>query len=326
MTTHAWLTDNRQASRMHPLLSKSGACYLIASIVLLFTGCASPPQESISTAGAPPRYETTAPRTYGEAHLSKQELLVSYRELAKHFNNELAGRYPFTSLSSSEISARTVCDFFRIHATRIDTLMRNLDSLREHPATAEFLRKLDAADSFLGGTACSRFNQPIYILFRPLETIPNASNPHHTWKLSNGFVEAQAPQGIPTLSWSFKAPISLEVTWQQESGLRPQRDKSRDIYEMVDSTTIRFTARGDWALMRFIDMHRAKWRRGDAFATTLEFVVEVVSKPPPSASPFSFVSISDRALLTVDFWFEYNERDKPRARRKWPEPFPVFAP
>jgi hypothetical protein len=311
---------------MHSLCPKSRVHFPTVLTAFLIAACSNPPHESSSTVTPPSHYKTAEPRIYSETQTSKQELLTSYREVATHFNKDLSGRYPFSSLSLREVNAHTVCDFFRIHATRIDTLIRNLDSLREYPATIAFLRKLDAADSFLGGTACSRFNQPIHILFRPLETASNASNPPHAWKLSNGFIEAHAPHGIPTLNWGFKAPLSLEVTWNQESGLRPRPARSGNKYEMPDSSTIRFTAHGDWALMRFIDTHRAKWQRGDDFATTLEFFVDVASRPPPSTSPHSFVSISDRALLTVQLWFEYTERDEPRERRKWPTSFPTIAP
>ncbi|MGB1109841.1 MAG: hypothetical protein ACPG4N_05770, partial [Gammaproteobacteria bacterium] len=196
---------------------------------------------------------------------------LGYRDLAKRFNAELAGLFPFGTISSPDASLRVTKQFFMDYEANRETLRANLEKANTENSSPwrnalDFLDQLDAANSFMQASlAAGAQSKPLglNVTFRYLpdgeDGADDGSSQVLNWRLlsSNNRDEAEAnyPNGAEQVNWNFGDSVTLELDWAGLSNYRPQSsDEQKSL--AVSGPSASFTATGAWSLLRLIEKHR----------------------------------------------------------------------
>ncbi|MCB1735614.1 MAG: hypothetical protein H6981_02900 [Gammaproteobacteria bacterium] len=188
-----------------------------------------------------------------------------YRALAKRFNSELAGLFPFGPASNGDAPLAAVKRFFLDYAGQREGLRKKVETAgntKRWQKVAEFLDQLDATADFLNASlAAGVKSQPLglEVGFRYLPTDANpalgGSSQLIAWEFEAGDNVARYPNGDTALNWQFGQPVTLTLQWAGLSAYRPRSDDTQQHLD-VDDRTASFSAKGAWALLRLIDAHR----------------------------------------------------------------------
>lgn len=188
-----------------------------------------------------------------------------YRALAKRFNSELAGLYPFGPARNGDAPLAAVKRFFLDYAGQRESLRKKVESAgntQRWQKVSEFLDQLDAAADFLNASLAAGVKSQPLGLEVGFRYLPADANPAQggssqliAWEFESGDNIASYPNGQTALNWQFGQPVTLTLQWAGLSAYRPQGDDTQSHLE-VDDRTARFSAKGAWALLRLIDAHR----------------------------------------------------------------------
>ncbi|MBL8473644.1 MAG: hypothetical protein JNM98_17765 [Rhodocyclaceae bacterium] len=239
-------------------------------------------------------------------HRYDAPLLASYRDLAAHFERELAGRFPFAGGAERDAAPLAVKAFLADYAARREDLKNLADGLpRPRQVRLKgFMEQMDqVAAFFLGNLAQAPAAMPLTAAVR-FNTLPRQSrgaNQVLAWTLSAPAGQAVFPGKPGSLDWSWNQPITLRLDWASGSVWRPVAD-SRQSELAVSGVSASFGYEGPWALLRMIAAHRLQSAADplDPLTQALEFSVPVVaidgSGPAKNATARLFMSVqlSDR--------------------------------
>jgi type VI secretion system protein ImpL len=260
-----------------------------------------------------------------------------YKPWAVRFNHELAGRYPFAALSEDDSSAATVRRFFADYAAGRADLRQKLAGLDDKywDDARAFLNQLDTVAAFFDGILVPAAADPaapsadpaaplasgaikLSVTFRAQPDDSPVSNQIVTWRLTSGGVTSTLPNRIANLDWRYGQPMSVGFDWAGASQLRPLKDDSQPDLR-VEGRLATFSLRGDWALLRMIEQHRAANAVAgvDGKRSLLEFKVPVVSDD----TRYSLTRTSASLFVGLSM-----NADKRPAALKIPGVFPRIAP
>ena len=199
----------------------------------------------------------------GNVHLARDD----YRRLAKRFNAELAGLFPFGPAGSPDASLATAKRFFLDYEDLREGLRAQVQGVSKHrrQRIEAFLDQLDAAsDFFKASLAAGPQSRPlgVDVAFRylpssagPLARATDGSAQLIEWRFESGNVEARYPHGNTAVNWQFGQKVDLYLQWAGLSSYRPDRDRAVDGLE-IQGPEVHFGAVGPWALLRLIAAHR----------------------------------------------------------------------
>ncbi|MBL8481426.1 MAG: hypothetical protein JNJ60_04475, partial [Rhodocyclaceae bacterium] len=239
-------------------------------------------------------------------HRYDAPLLASYRDLAAHFERELAGRFPFAGSAERDAAPLAVKSFLADYAARRDDLKNlagGLPRVRQARLKA-FMDQMDQVSAFfLGNLAQAPAAMPLTaaVRFNTLPRQARGANQVLAWTLSAPGGQLLFPGKPASLDWSWNQPVALRLDWASGSIWRPVAD-TRQPQLAVAGVSASFGYEGPWALLRMIATHRADSGADplDPLTQQLEFSVPVVamdgSGPAKNATARLYMSLqlSDR--------------------------------
>lgn len=260
---------------------------------------------------------------------------ANYLALARRFNDQLAGRYPFGDLNTPDASLADVKRFFLDYADQAAPLAASLAASTDARAKTAlaFLKQLDATAAFLRASlTAGELSQPLTLTpsfrLKP-ESSPGSENVI-SWAFSSGPRVLVFPGGpATTLSWPFGQALSLDLSWPDGSvggGAAAVWQPSAAPGFTRRGATASFGFGGDWALLRLIEGHRpttlAIVDPLDPTQLQLEFKVPTQRMPTP-AGPLA----SAEARLYLGLRLSgIDPKTQAPAPVTWPGPFPRSAP
>lgn len=260
---------------------------------------------------------------------------ASYQALARRFNDQLAGRYPFGELNTPDAALADVKRFFLDYAEQATPLAASLAASTDARAKTAlaFLKQLDATAAFLRASlTAGELSQPLTLSpsfrLKP-ESSPGSENVI-SWAFSSGPRVLVFPGGpATTLSWPFGQALSLDLSWPDGSvggGAAAVWQPSAAPGFTRRGATASFGFGGDWALLRLIEGHRpttlAIVDPLDPTQLQLEFKVPTQRLPTPAGPP---ASAEARLYLGLRL-SGIDPKTQAAAPVTWPGPFPRSAP
>ncbi|KAF0815298.1 hypothetical protein IGB42_00379 [Andreprevotia sp. IGB-42] len=195
-------------------------------------------------------------RCSGYAQASAQD---SWQDFTRRFRKDLAGRYPFGPLSSSDADPLKVRQFFADYNTSSAMLRSAAAALPGSNAGSAnaFLDQLDDWNAFFRTTLAAPGDmQPVHVVltFRAQPDYSHGTEQIVSWALTSGTRMAGFPNQPTTLDWPYGQMTVLDLNWADHSLWQPGSDvQQRDL--QVQQRSASFVALGNWALLRLIDRH-----------------------------------------------------------------------
>jgi len=226
------------------------------------------------------------------------QAVKAYSTLSARFNRELAGRYPFGPLSSSDADLATARNFFADYSAQSAALRQSLQGLSGAYWTSarQFLSQLDASTRFFQGTlnlnpapadgsadssGLASLPVRLAVQFHAQPKDSAGADQLVGWSLSAGSKSAAFPNRSTALDWDYGQALVLDLTWASGSLWLPAPDLQQSDLQ-TNGVGASFAASGNWALLRLIERHRpgngSIPNSSDPNRLTLEFLVPVTSK------------------------------------------------
>ena len=196
------------------------------------------------------------------------QLRTAYEEMSDAFNQDLSGRFPFSLDTSTTMEARLndVHNFFSNYQQRYQASMQQLLSIREKDKKfskqREFIKRIDAAAAFFAPNltlpiAFDRASVGVDVTFRLLNDPVKQNKQIVHWALDLGTATLTSPGKDNSALWYFSSPVLLNLRWSEEADTIPVPSKGAPSNPRVNKRDVRFQFEGDWALLRFILVHRS---------------------------------------------------------------------
>ncbi|MFO6419210.1 type VI secretion system protein [Hylemonella sp. W303a] len=256
---------------------------------------------------------------------SEADALLAYLEIARRFNNELSGRYPFADLRSPDVSLSVVREFFQDYAKRREVLRQKINGLKDsrwRPISA-FLDQLDAVTLLLESTGVvSEEPRPLRmkVNFRARRKQELGAEEIIEWGLRAADRKLNDRDPNQVLDFSWGEPVESSLTWATQSVWRPVR-RPADVASMsVIGATAKFHEVGDWALLRWLEQHQISSSsdpRGGKRAPVLEFGVPVRDDKGRMGEARLYLELGFNAI---------DAKGQTAQSLAWPVSWPLFAP
>ncbi len=263
----------------------------------------------------------------------------AYQRLAKRFNSDLAGRYPFASLQADDLALGAAKAFFIDYDQQREALAQQLAGLDRSiwQTQLDFIAKLDQAAVFLRGSlTATPASQPLRlsVTFRVRPTAAVGSDTHASpgsnqldgWSLSAGSRVINYPSLNPTLlDWPFGQALELNLSWADIADWRPSGPSAPNGLT-VDGTNVSYSGGGEWALLRMMERFTPRMVPAvdplNPSRVLLEFMVPVARSAslPSSAATGQALLYLGLNLSAVD------AKTQTGTPLTWPGGFPVNAP
>ncbi|WP_353668831.1 type VI secretion protein IcmF/TssM N-terminal domain-containing protein [Marinomonas sp. THO17] len=272
----------------------------------------------------------------------KKAIIQRYQTLARAFNQQLAGRFPFAELSQigvKEVSPQQLQSFLAQYRTLSNHLLSDLDALMEDQDPAfplnlqgswrDFLLEMEQVNQFfehIWQDKAKTWQANLNILFDAHAGGSSGSNQIISWQLQSGTQQLQFPNGETQFTWQVGQPLTLTLRWASGSAYRPLGPPSRSaqLPPVVDAAlaSARFDSQGQWALLEWIARYQNKLIHSQDGAALLSFYVPVVLKSDSQQAPVpAYVSRANVQLAA------YVLDDKGQTRNlPLPLYFPTYAP
>ncbi len=202
---------------------------------------------------------------------SKNTVMESYLALAKAFNSELAGRFPFagiTQAGSNDLDNIRVDVFVSEYLRRWgpaskdkpdDSLLIQLKNvINTRPELGleqwyEFVQQLDDFVAFWqkGQTKEGQFNIPLEVEFAALPEQSVGMRQIIEWQLHSASSSLIYPNGGTQFSWQPGNALLLSLRWARGSDFTPVRNLTTPV--QIDAVNHRalFTSKGRWGLFEW---------------------------------------------------------------------------
>ncbi|WP_181799854.1 type VI secretion system protein [Marinomonas aquiplantarum] len=228
----------------------------------------------------------------------QKAIIARYQDLQQHFNQQLAGQFPFAELPQAgrkELSPKQLRAFLTDYRRLSKDLLPALENLLEHQGDAlqlnlqgswrDFLLEMDQISEFFAKVWQDKPKQWQVNLKPMFDAQPSrlsGTNQIVQWGLSSGTQHSQFPNGESDLVWQPGLPLSLSLRWASGSAYRPLGGPSRqaNIQPYVDltSSTARFDSEGQWGLFSWLKRYQNDLMQAQDGAALLSFYVPVVLK------------------------------------------------
>jgi type VI secretion system protein ImpL len=255
-----------------------------------------------------------------------------YRALAKRFNTELAGLFPFGPASNPDAPLAVTKRFFLDYAAQRGELRRKINGAgKRWQRVNAFLDRLDtAADFFQTSLAAGSQSRPLGldVTFRYLpqafDRALGGSSQLIGWRFETGGAEASYPNGNTSLNWRFGDPVAMHLNWAGLSSYRPEADDAQTHLD-VNEREASFSASGPWSLLRLIEARRDT-EPGMADPLNHDRVITAISIPLKFTQPPGTTKTRNAKLRLALDLVASDASGKPGAQLSLPTEFPSKAP
>ena len=202
--------------------------------------------------------------------LKRQEIHDSYAQLARYFNDNLAGRSPFVKGGEPTRADATAPGAVAQFGDRFARAMnQGVGDPRYWPERPEIPRFLDRMDRVLaalspamrtdGETTSVRYQ--LDSTFRVNRENESGGDQIINWRLRSGDADRSLFDGDKTIAWETGEAVAISLDWAKNAPSKPvDADNGKPGYAR-QGRSVTFEARGRWALATFIARHRVS---GDA--------------------------------------------------------------
>lgn len=197
------------------------------------------------------------------------EAQTSYSAIADSFEDNLAGRYPFTltpfEADMREVAPRDLRTFFALYDREVEgarlALEQATDLGFERDRALEFLTRMDGVRALFDPwlSAAIPEDSPIFdmaVSFRVNRAREIGADQVIEWEMTSGSDSVSLRQNDGSIRWGLGEPIVLRFRWADNSNLIPAIASDRPQIR-VDGRTVRITYDNIWALVDLIRRHRA---------------------------------------------------------------------
>lgn len=212
-----------------------------------------------------------------------------YTELADFFNQNLAGRFPFseiqkpTPLEAESEDVKIFLDLFnQLSPHEIDVLKTSPHYNTATLKTADFINQIEQTKPLLSAAISSNESHvkvKIDVKFRTDQKREIGGDKIITWAIESG--EAVVTNKAKKLSteWQAGDPFTVALRWANDATISPQIDEQQTALTIMDSTAF-FSYTGRWSFIKLLQDHmvREKIDLKDPFPIALEFRVPVSEK------------------------------------------------
>ncbi len=231
-----------------------------------------------------------------------------YASLAKEFNKNLSGKFPFThknNLSATERNYRNEAEyssvqrFFQNYQTKYQGISDRIVLLAKKDSryneTKEFLNQLQKSADFFSTnlTISDQFNNTAISTKAEFRTkvFGSKKNPQIIhWQLSSAGESVSSPGPSNFMNWFFEKDINLKLRWSNTAKTIPAEQQGPPSQVHIDESekTATFEYTGNWALLRFILNHRSNIKDPllpvNSQENVLSFSIDQVSSTNNSAA------------------------------------------
>lgn len=171
-----------------------------------------------------------------------------YGQLSDYFNQNLAGRFPFSADSvAPDADPRQVVGFLR--------LLKEASALQtpESPAKQDFLDQMRNIQPLLSALfGDDGKGVEVGIIWRTHRQQEIGADQIIDWRLSVQSQNSSYPiSGKNSLRWRPGLPVTFSLRWASGSLLRPQADPTQSTLHVTEPVA-EWRYRGQWALLRFL--------------------------------------------------------------------------
>ena len=227
--------------------------------------------------------------------LALQRARREYGRLAARFNNQLSGRFPFSTLDTLSVSdapPSAVRDFYEAY-DRYGTAYRAVLSKADAGAQAEaFLQRIGELRPFFSAVLDRPSTYPLPTLdvapaFRVNRAREQLGDQVIDWRMRAGAEQVRYGQR-DTLHWAAGDSVIVRLRWAADAPTQPTAAERGRVRPAAGTVTYRYG--GQWALFRLLRRHqpppRAFPRRVDPNPYTLRFGVQTRGPGPEGARLF----------------------------------------
>ncbi|MBP6950859.1 MAG: hypothetical protein KBD36_00700 [Alphaproteobacteria bacterium] len=236
------------------------------------------------------------------ADLSGSVSMGTYSQIAKFFNANLAGKFPFVedvTAPAPDAAPQDIRTFFELldnQGTDVKAALaeaKNLGTAGQNALT--FIKQIEQVRSFFGDylTPNSTLPSPAFafdVTFRVNKSKEERANEILNWELTSQDTTITMRSTSPTGYWSAGDPVTVTFRWAQNSPLQPQGTEGVLGYN-AQGEDASFSYSGTWAFLRLLLQHQAKASDfadlNDEDPTTLRFdipLTNVVANSPSTLS------------------------------------------
>ncbi len=201
--------------------------------------------------------------------LAGVEAQTAYSAIADSFEDNLAGRYPFTLTpfepDMREVTPRDLRTFFALYDRQVEGARLALDQATdlgfERDRALEFLTRMDGVRAFFDPwlSAATPEDSPVFdmaVSFRVNRAREVGAEQVIEWRMSSGSDTVSLRQNDGAVRWGLGEPIDLRFRWAENSNLIPAVASDRPQVR-VEGRTVTVTYDNIWALIDLIRRHRA---------------------------------------------------------------------
>ena len=213
------------------------------------------------------RQESLRRSLYGRCrYLSEQNAVRQYAAIAKLFNNQLAGKFPFAAPPQEQLpSEADPADIEKLYGM-LDSYGKSIrnglqkgDFGDSYALVLNFLNQMDGLrplfNAFLAGPPEAAPAFDFVPLFRVNQGREINGNEIIDWTLQVGTENFRYRDPERTGRWNFGDPVKLALRWAKDSPQRPASVRTPDDTKL-NARTVTFEYRDSWSLLRMILLHR----------------------------------------------------------------------
>ena len=292
-----------------------------------------------------------------------KEVINRYLAIRDRFNQQVAGRFPFSSVDKAgirDISSKQLQRFFTYYRQASKNLleeMTTLNGLQQKQAQQKEKTKAvseplpDSWRDFIGqmNTLSDFFQQnwnnkqqawqvPLTIEFSALPQYAKGSDQIIDWRLQSGEQLASFPSGENLLLWQVGEPLSLDLRWASGSAFKPlmpqisgKLDSRVNPPLTVDTRQLSatFASQGNWGLFEWLARYASKGMNGlqasreDETLLAFQVPVQLKTKSQPGIQKQEQAYLSRSNLLV---WVEILDKQGDAKKLPLPGILPAYAP
>jgi hypothetical protein len=244
--------------------------------------------------------------------------LRSYHEIEQSFNNNLAGRFPFSDVPLTEPFAEadpeTISAFFQLLQKNKATAMTALGQCQQYgispKAALAFMEEMEQVQLFFASFLQKKPLYPLFdfnLRFRVNENEQRGdmgANQIIDWEFAVGKKKFRYQDGPAAGNWGYTDPLVLTLRWAKDAPTVPVLKDSTLPRMKVNEKTVTLTYNNNWSLLLLLLKNKgagSDFDQGvDIEPYTLRFEVPIAPNP---ALPNTILQAQPRSLLPPEAVF-----------------------
>lgn len=221
--------------------------------------------------------------------LSIRQARREYQRIAEAFQDQLAGNFPFASLSGEgfiqDASPQSIRAFYSRFDPYAGTYLPVLEEIGASDRVLQFLRKLRGVRPFFAAFLDDPAEYPVPTVeieptFHVNRASSRAADQVIDWQLRVGRNVARQIGTADSLNWAAGERVGMRLRWAKDAPERLLASEQGTVDAEAQAVSYRYT--GKWALLRLLRRHAGQPadfdRRFDPDPQTLRFTAQIEDK------------------------------------------------